>query len=105
LYPILAIFRVTTQTDPVISAEPKSHHHLLSSIFKSNCNLQHIDLTAHGVYASGFGTFINSQVFSSFTTLNCEPMKFWKYGIPYLAVISNKAGTFGPFQSKSLVIL
>ena len=32
-------------------------------------------------------------------------MKFWKYGRPYLAVISKRASTLGPSQSKSLVML
>ena len=32
-------------------------------------------------------------------------MKFWKYGRPYLAVISNISWAFGESQSKSFVML
>ena len=104
LYHILGKFIVTTQIDHVISAEPNSPHPRFSKTVRSSCNLQHIDLTAHGLYAFGFGTFIIFQ-FSSFCTLNCDHIKFWKYGIQYLAVISNNASTFGLSQSKSSVIL
>gem|GEM_PF-3945279 len=55
-YQIRGIFIVTTQILPVISAEPKSPFPLLRSSFRSSCNLQHILLTAPGVYASAFGT-------------------------------------------------
>ena len=104
LYQILGRLIVTTQIEPVISAEPNNHPHLFSNTVRSSCNLQHIDLTAHGLYAFGFGTFTIFQ-FSSFCVLNWDPTKFWKYGIQYLAVISNNASTFGPSQLKSSVIL
>ena len=32
-------------------------------------------------------------------------MKFWKYGRPYFAVISNRRSAFGESQSKSFVML
>jgi len=104
LYQILGRLIVTTQIDHVISADPNNPHPRFSRTVRSSCNLQHIDLTAHGLYAFGFGTLTIFQ-FSSFCTLNCDPTKFWKYGIQYLAVISNNASTFSPFQSKSSVIL
>gem|GEM_PF-2787933 len=50
----LAALIVTTPILPVISADPNNPHPLFSSCFKSNCNLQHILLTASGLYAHSF---------------------------------------------------
>jgi len=76
---------VTTPTEPVCSAEPKSPLPRLSNSRRSSCRRQHIERIIPGS--------------------NSELMKFWKYGRPYFAVISKRASVFGPSQSKSSVML
>ena len=90
--------------DHVISADQNNPPHLFSNWVKSSCNLQHIDLTAPGLYASGLSTLVILP-FLSLVTLNCDPMKFWKYGIPYFAVISKSRLMSGSSHGKSSVIL
>ena len=102
LYHILAALIVTTHILHVISLDQNNHPHLFSSCFKSSCNLQHIERTADGLYAHSF-LLVVILPFSSFS--NCEPMKFWKYGNQYLAVISNISSTNGSSQGKSSTIL
>ena len=66
---------VTTPTEPVCSAEPKSPLPRFRSSRRSSCSRQHIERIMFG--------------------FNSELRKFWKYGSPYFAVIANSASQFG----------
>ena len=76
---------VTTPREPVCSAEPNSPLPRLSSSRRSSWSRQHIERIWLGNRS--------------------ELRKFWKYGVPYFAVISNSRSALGDSQSKSGVML
>ena len=76
---------VTTPTEPVCSALPNRPLPRLSSSRRSSCRRQHMERTMLG--------------------LSSELMKFWKYGRPYFAVISNSRSAFSLSHGKSGVML
>ena len=76
---------VTTPIDPVNSSDPKRPPPRFLSSRLSSWRRQHIDLTSPG--------------------LSSAWMRFWKYGVPYLAVISKRSLACGVLQSTFDVIL